>query len=80
MVTALSEKRCTITDIIYICIFIGRRYMAEILPKTLSNQSIIGPLHVWCFYQNEEKNDNDYILFHRCTVDNSILYNISHEC
>ena len=29
--------------------------MAEILRKTLSNQSIIGPLHVWCYYQNEEK-------------------------
>ena len=34
-------------------IFIGRRYMAEILPirrRTLPNQSIIGLLNVWCWY------------------------------
>ena len=29
--------------------------MAELLRKTPSNQSITGPLHVWCYYQNEEK-------------------------
>lgn len=35
------------------------------------------PLHVWCYCQNEEKDDNEHILFHTCTVDKNIRYNIS---
>ena len=53
--------------------------MAEILRKTLSNHSIIGPLHVWCYYQNEGKMTMTTFNFIDALLTKVFFYNISHQ-